>query len=295
MPKARTDDGIELDWQEHGSGHPLLFIHEFAGDQRSFAPQVEHFANRYRCIVYNARGYPPSDVPEDEAAYSQVRAAADALTVLDAAGAEQAHVVGVSMGGFCALHLALRHPDRVTATAIGGVGYGAQPEANPRFRRECEAIARAFRDEGTPAVAERYAVGPARVQFQNKNPDGWQLFADQLAEHDARGAELTMLGVQRLRPSLYEMRDELAAISVPFLILAGDEDEGCLEADLMLKRTIPSAGLSFLPRTGHTCNLEEPEVFNAVVEHFLDAVESGSWGLRDPRSLSTSVTGMDDD
>ncbi len=294
MPKTRTDDGVQIHWQDDGSGPPLLLIHEFAGDHRSFEPQVEHFRSRYRCIVYDARGYPPSDVPEDEAAYSQARAVEDALAVLDAAGAERAHVVGVSMGGFCALHLALRHSERVASTVIAGVGYGAQPEAAPRFRKECEAIADAFRSEGTPAVAERYAVGPARVQFQNKNPEGWQLFADQLAEHDARGATLTMLGVQRLRPSLYDLREELAAMTVPLLIVAGDEDEGCLEADLMLKRTIPSAGLAFLPRTGHTCNLEEPEVFNSAVEHFLDAVEGGSWGLRDPRSLSTSVTGMDD-
>lgn len=294
MPKARTDDGVEIHWQESGSGHPLLFIHEFAGDHRSFDPQVAHFADRYRCIVYDARGYPPSDVPKDESAYSQERAVADAVTVLDAAGVERAHVVGVSMGGFCALHLALRHPERADSVVVAGVGYGAQPEAGPRFRKECEAIAEAFRSEGTPAVAERYAVGPARVQFQNKNPEGWSLFASQLAEHDATGATLTMLGVQRLRPSLYDLRDELAAMTVPALILAGDEDEGCLEADLMLKRTIPSAGLAILPRTGHTCNLEEPEVFNATVEHFLEAVESGSWGLRDPRSLSTSVTGMDE-
>jgi pimeloyl-ACP methyl ester carboxylesterase len=143
-------------------------------------------------------------------------------------------------------------------------------------------------------VAERYAVGPARVQFQNKNPEGWQVFAEQLAEHDSRGATLTMLGVQRLRPSLYELRDELAQMTVPVLLLAGDEDEGCLEADLMLKRTVPSAGLAILPRTGHTVNLEEPDVFNAVVGRFLDDVDNGSWGLRDPRSLAKSVTGMDE-
>jgi pimeloyl-ACP methyl ester carboxylesterase len=294
MPKAQTDDGVAIYWEESGSGHPVLFIHEFAGDHRSFEPQVAHFRDRYRCIVYDARGYPPSDVPEDENAYSQERAVLDALTVLDAAEVERAHVVGVSMGGFCALHLALRHPDRVDSAVVAGVGYGAHPDAAPGFRRECEAIAEAFRSEGTPAVAERYAIGPSRVQFQNKNPEGWQVFAEQLAEHDARGATLTMLGVQRLRPSLYDLRDELAKMTVPTLVLAGDEDEGCLEADLMLKRTIPSAGLAFLPRTGHTCNLEEPGVFNSTVEHFLDAVEAGSWGLRDPRSLSKSVTGMDD-
>jgi pimeloyl-ACP methyl ester carboxylesterase len=294
MPNTTTDDGVRLHWEESGAGFPILFVHEFAGDHRSFEPQVRHFEDRYRCIVYAARGYPPSDVPEDESAYSQERAVADAISVLDAAGAERAHVVGVSMGGFCSLHLGRRHPERAASIVVAGAGYGAQPEARARFRAECEAIAAAFRDEGSAAVAERYAVGPARVQFQNKNRSGWELFASRLAEHNARGATLTMLGVQRLRPSLYDLRDELARMTVPTLIVAGDEDEGCLEPDLMLKRTIASSGLAILPRTGHTCNLEEPEIFNATVERFLQAVEDGRWGLRDPRSLSASVTGMDE-
>ena len=293
MPYATADDGVRLYWEERGSGHPLLFVHEFAGDHRSFAPQVEHFRGRYRCLVYDARGYPPSDVPADEAAYSQLRAVADAVTVLDAAGVERAHVVGVSMGGFCTLHLGLRHPERASALVIAGVGYGAHPDAAPVFRKECEAIAAAFAAEGSAKVAERYAVGPARVQFQNKNRADWELFARQLAEHDAGGAARTMLGVQRLRPSLYDLRDELAAMTVPVLIVAGDEDEGCLEADLMLKRTIPTSGLAILPRTGHTCNLEEPEVFNALVDRFLDAVDRGAITPRDPRSLGASVTGME--
>jgi pimeloyl-ACP methyl ester carboxylesterase len=293
MPYATADDGVRLYWEESGSGAPLLFVHEFAGDHRSFAPQVEHFRDRYRCLVYDARGYPPSDVPVDESAYSQQRAVADAVTVLDAAGVGRSHVVGVSMGGFCTLHLGLRHPERASALVIAGVGYGAHPDAAPAFRQECEAIAAAFAAEGSAKVAERYAVGPARVQFQDKNRADWDVFARQLAEHDADGAARTMLGVQRLRPSLYDLRDELAAMTVPVLIVVGDEDEGCLEADLMLKRTIPTSGLAILPRTGHTCNLEEPEVFNALVERFLDAVDRGAITPRDPRSLGASVTGME--
>ncbi len=80
-------------------------------------------------------------------------------------------------------------------------------------------------------------------------------------------------------------------MAAPMLILAGDEDDGCLETALMLKRTIPSAGLAILPRTGHTANLEEPDVFNAAVDRFLTAVQRGAWRPRDPRSLSASTTG----
>ena len=106
------------------------------------------------------------------------------------------------------------------------------------------------------------------MQFQNKNPRGWAEFAAALAQHSALGSALTMRGVQAARPSLYALRDALAAVRTPLLLLAGDEDEGCLETVLMLKRTIPAAGLAILPQTGHTANLEEPETFNAAVDRF---------------------------
>jgi pimeloyl-ACP methyl ester carboxylesterase len=289
-----TNDGYRLYVEEAGEGEPLLFIHEFAGDHRSWKPQVEHFRDRYRCVVYAARGYPPSDVPTELDAYSQARAVDDALAVLDALGIEQAHVVGLSMGGFCALHLALRAPERTRSLVVAGVGYGAAPEAQERFRRESAAIAEAFRTEGAAAVAPRYAVGPARVQLQNRNPSAWEEFVRALAEHSSEGAALTMLGVQSRRPSLYAMEDELRALHVPMLILAGDEDDGCLDASVMMKRVIPSAGLVILPRTGHTANLEDPAVFNGAVEGLFGAVERGQWGDRDPRSQTGSITGMDD-
>jgi pimeloyl-ACP methyl ester carboxylesterase len=216
----------------------------------------------------------------------------DAVAVLDGLSIGRAHVVGLSMGGFTALHLTLRHPERVRSAVVAGAGYGAAPERAEAFRAECAATAAAFEAEGAAQVAQRYAVGPARVQFQNKNPRGWAEFAAALAQHSALGSALTMRGVQAARPSLYALRDELAGIRTPLLVLTGDEDEGCLETVLMLKRTIPSSGLAILPQTGHTANLEEPERFNAVVDSFLADVERGAWRLRDPRSLSASTTGM---
>jgi pimeloyl-ACP methyl ester carboxylesterase len=294
MAHVSTDDGVRLYVEEAGEGPPVLFVHEFAGDHRSWEPQIRALSRRYRCIVYNARGYPPSDVPEDPAAYSQARAVEDAIAVLDALEVERAHVVGLSMGGFATLHLGLRHPDRARSLVVAGVGYGAQPERQEAFREESGVIADAFAAEGAAEVAKRYAVGPARVQFQNKDPRGWAEFAAQLAEHDSQGSARTMRGVQAARPSLYDLTDELRALELPTLIVAGDEDEGCLEPSLMLKRTIPAAGLVLLPKTGHTCNLEEPELFDRLLERFFADVENGAWGPRDPRSLATSTTGMDE-
>jgi len=292
MPAIAAGDGVTLHAEVTGDGAALLFIHEFAGDHRSWEPQVRFFSGSYRCITYAARGYPPSDVPADPAAYSQQRAVADAVAVLDGLGVDRAHVAGLSMGGFTALHLVLRHPGRVASAVVAGTGYGAQPERAEAFRAESEAIAAAFETEGAERVAARYAVGPARVQFQNKNPRGWAEFAAALAGHSAAGAAQTMRGVQAARPSLYHLREELARVRTPVLLVAGDEDEGCLEPALMLKRTISSAGLAILPRTGHTANLEEPDVFNHLVDRFLAAVARGAWRPRDPRSLSSSTTGI---
>src|ERR1035438_7230275 len=128
MPAIVTDDGVTLHAEETGTGEPLLFIHEFAGDHRSWEPQVRVFSHAYRSGTYAPRGYPPSDVPTDPAAYSQGRAVADAIAVLDGLGIAKANVVGLSMGGFTALPLALRHPDRVVSAVVAGVGYGALPE-----------------------------------------------------------------------------------------------------------------------------------------------------------------------
>lgn len=291
MAVALTDDGVRLHYEEAGTGTPLVFVHEFGGDHRSWEPQMRHFARRYRCVAFAARGYPPSDVPTEAARYGQARAADDVAAVIDAVGAGPAHVVGNSMGGFATLHLGLRHPDRARSLVVAGCGYGAHPDRAAGFRAESETIAAAFETEGSASVAAWYGVGPARVQYESKDPRGHAEHVRVLAEHDPTGAALTMRNVQAARPSLYDLRDALAALELPVLVVAGDEDEGVLETDLMLKRTIPRAGLAVLPRTGHLTNLEEPALFNGLVEDFLARADAGRWGPRDPRTRSTSTTG----
>jgi len=289
---ATAQDGTRIFVEVVGTGIPLLFIHEFAGDHRSWEPQMRTFGRRFLCVTFAARGYPPSDIPDDDASYSQDLAVTDAICVLDHLDIDRAHVVGLSMGGFTALHLGLRWPDRVRSVVAAGVGYGAHPDTSESFRNEAEAIAVAFEQEGANGFAPRYAEGPARVQFQNKDPRGWAEFAERLAKHSSEGSARTMRGVQRERPSLYDLRDDLGRMEVPTLLIVGDEDEGCLGTNLMLKRSISSSGLVVLPRTGHTLNLEEPELFNHLVSDFLASVDSGRWGLRDPRSVSSTLTGI---
>lgn len=291
MPTATTNDGVRLHYEEVGRGVPIVFLHEFAGDHRSWEPQLRHFGRNYRCLTYGARGFPPSDAPDDEAAYSQDRAVADVITVMDDAGIERAFVVGNSMGGFGALHFALQHPGRCRGSVVAGCGYGAHPDQEAAFRAESEKVAAAFETEGPAAMSQWYGVGPARVQYEAKDPRGHAEHVRVLAEHDPTGAANTMRGVQKARPSLYAMAEELSRCEPPVLVIAGDEDNGVLETDLMLKRTIPRCGLAILPKSGHVTNLEEPELFNLHVQRFLTAVEHDKWNERDPRALSTSATG----
>lgn len=292
MPHATTDDGVRLYFEETGSGDPVILVHEFAGDLRSWEPQMRHFGKRYRAIAFNARGFPPSDVPEQVSSYSQVRAADDILAVLDHIGAPKAHIVGLSMGGFATLHFGLRHPGRALSLCIGGCGYGAELDKRETFRAEADVIASTIRSEGMPAFAERYAYGPTRVQFENKDPRGHAEFKAMLAEHSATGSANTQAGVQKERPSLYTLVEEMRGITVPTLIITGDEDWPCLLPGVLMKQTIPSSALVVMPNAGHAINIEEPDEYNRLVGDFLGHVESGRWPSRDPRAISASITGM---
>jgi len=290
MPHANARDGTRLYFEETGSGTPLLFIHEFAGDQRSWEPQMRFFSRYFRCVAYAARGFPPSDIPEDPERYSQAIARGDALAVLDHLKIDRAHIVGLSMGGFAALHFGITYPQRARSIVIAGCGYGAEPDKKDKFRAECEAAAASFETNWTEA-AKRYALGPTRVQFQNKDPRGWAEFAQQLADHSPKGQALTMRGVQMRRPSLYELVEDMKRISVPALIVTGDEDDPCLEPALLMKRSIPSCGLVVLPRAGHTINIEDPEPFNRALFEFFALVDEGRAAPRDPRSLASGILG----
>ena len=291
MPHLTTDDNIKLYYEQVGSGIPVVFVHEFAGDVRSHEMQMRYFGQRYRCIAFNARGYPPSDVPDDGALYSQERARDDICAVLDALKIDKAHIVGLSMGGFAALHFGFTYSDRARSLVIAGCGYGAAPDQRAQFAAEAEAAAKQFEQAGMAKAAEGYALGPTRVQFQNKDPRGWQEFADQLAEHSAAGSARTMRGVQARRPSLFDLIDQMKTITAPTLLMTGDEDWPCLEPALLMKRTIPTAALVVMPNAGHTINLEDPIAFNQHIADFIHTVDIGAWRKRDPRAMVSTILG----
>ena len=289
MPNLRTDDGVSLHYEEAGTGAPMVFVHEYAGDHRSWEMQMRFFARRYRCITFGARGYPPSEVSADPAKYSQDRATDDIAAVITGLGLGLTHVVGLSMGGFATLHMGLRHPALCRSLVAAGVGYGAAPGKTAQFHAETDAAIARIRAEGMDKFGLTYGRGPTRLIFEEKDSRGYAEFMQQLTEHSTEGSALTMNGVQRRRPNLFDLKDGFARMTVPTLVIAGDEDDPTLEASIYLKRTIPSSALLVLPKCGHTMNLEDPEAFNRAVLDFVTQVDGGTWRNRIPASLAGGI------
>lgn len=279
MPYVQAE-GARLYYEEAGQGHPIVFVHEFASDLREWEAQVRCFSRGYRCIAFNARGYPPSDAPEDLALYGWEFAVEDVAAVLRGLSLERAHVVGLSMGGYAALQFGLRYPQMASAIVAAGAGTGSAPGQREAWLKEAPALAQAIRMRGMADMAEEMERGPTRIQLLRKDPRGWGETLEHLRAHSTIGMSNTMARYQALRPSLHDFRDRFAKMTVPVLLAVGDEDAPCLETNLMLKAAIPSAGLWISPNTGHAINLEEPGRFNAELQSFFAHAERGSWPVR---------------
>jgi pimeloyl-ACP methyl ester carboxylesterase len=270
-------DGVRLYVEETGAGDPIVFVHELNADYREWEAQVRWFSRFYRCITFNARGYPPSDVPSDPSLYGFPFVVHDIAAVVQSLGSSKAHVVGSSMGAYAALHFGVMYPEMARSLVVAGVGSGSPAADRAAFIAEAEATARAYLEQGAPAVAEVAGRGPARTQLLRKHPRAFDEFLSHLREHSAEGKARTLLGYQARRPSLQDFAKEFSGLRIPVLLIAGDEDEPCLETTLWLKRTLPNAGLWICPNSGHAINLEEPAAFNRAVEDFLSAVERECW------------------
>ncbi len=288
MPYANSGDA-RLYYEETGKGTPIVFVHEFADDLHSWEPQMRFFSRRYRCVAYNARGYPPSDVPKARSKYSQAIAADDIANVMQHLKLRKAHIIGCSMGGFATVHFGLRHAHLALSLTAVGVGYGSDPDKRQQFLNDNEVFARRLDELGMAEGVKPYQVGPARVQYQNKDPRGFAHFCAEFGKHDALGSANTLRGVQARRPTIYSLKRELAQLKAPLHVVTGDEDNNCLEPGIFIKRVCPSASLSVVPNTGHAVNLEEPDLFNRLTAEFLAQVDSGGWRPRDPRSLNKST------
>lgn len=275
MPKMKVGD-VELYYEETGSGFPVIFCHEFAGDYRSWEPQVRHFARRYRVITYNYRGYKPSDVPTDPAAYSQDILIADMKTLMDKLSIRQAHVIGIATGGNVALNFAIAHPEMTKSAIVAGAGAGT-------VKREAwlaagRTMAEGMRKIGAEAIVQSIEAAPQRQALRIKDPRAWDEFIGIIRDLSPEGAALSMLHVLGTRKPIFELREEIAALRMPVLVMVGDQDSPAFEPMLFVHQHARHGGLAVFPCTGHTLPVEEPELFNLLADQFLSAVDCGRWG-----------------
>jgi pimeloyl-ACP methyl ester carboxylesterase len=273
MAYVTASDGVKLYCEPKGKGAAIVLLHEFGGTCRSFDKQVSAWQSRYLCVAFNARGYPPSDVPERVECYSQDIAATDIGAVLDGLGFADAHLVGVSMGAAAVLQYALRHASRVRSVTLASIGMGsdADPQEN---ERGMEGMASVLETGGVKALAERFSSSPGRMKLKDKNPQAYRRFVEELQGMSVLGAVNTLRGVQKRRPPIYTHEKALADLHVPTLIVNGGNDEGCRRPSEFLQRTISGARFEIIADTGHALNVEEPVVFNRLCGEFIDKVEA---------------------
>ena len=279
MPKIAASDGTKLYVEESGTGTPVVFVHEYAADYRTWEPQMRHFSRSHRCVTYSQRGYLPSDVPDDPDKYTQACFNADVIAIMDALKIDRAHVVGHSMGASTALHVGIRHAHRCISVTAAGCGYGssADPKVVEESRAASRETAKMFAENTMAELAAKYGDGATRQAHKNKDPRGYAAFVKMLSEHSPLGHSLIMANLQAKRPTLWDMEADLKKFTPPLLVIVGDEDDWCLDASVFLRRAAPTAGLVVVPRTGHTLTSEEPEKFNTALAEFFAEAERGTW------------------
>jgi pimeloyl-ACP methyl ester carboxylesterase len=268
-------NGVELYWEETGQGTPVVFVHEYGGDLRSWEPQVRYFSRRYRVVTYNHRGYPPSTVPKAACDYSQDLLVEDLHQLLRHLALGPVHLGGCSMGANVARDFALAHAEMTRSLILVGAGAGSLERE--QFLQTQETRAAALEREGIASLIGYFESLPTRTSFKAKDPRGFAEFLRQAREHDPQACAHLAREVMAKRKTIFELEAELKALRVPTLILAGDRDAPCIEPSLVMRGWIPHAGLVIFPACGHTPNLEEPALFNLHVAEFLAAVEEGRW------------------
>jgi pimeloyl-ACP methyl ester carboxylesterase len=273
MPHAKTADGVALYYEVQGRGAPVLFVHELAGSCRSFDLQVAAWKGQFACAAYNARGYPPSDVPPAVDSYSQENAARDIGAVLDGLGWADAHIMGVSMGSAATLQFALANPDRARSIILCSIGSGSDMKPG-EFASNMEGMAGLVEKDGLRGIIEGWGASPTRLRLKDKNPAEYANFNKAAAAFSPLGLTNTMRGVQQRRPPIYAHKERIAALKVPALVVLGEEDEPCVGPSRFLKDTLPGAQLEVIAKTGHAVNLEEPAIVNRVVANFIAEIEA---------------------
>ncbi len=272
MAKARVN-GIELYYEDHGTGDAIVLAHGYSATARMWAPQVSAFASRYRVVTYDARGQGRTEVPTDPALYSQPTMVEDLHQLLRHLRISRAVIGGLSMGGNVALNLALAHPEMVRALLVCDTGAGSdEPDEWARKVRRWIGM---LESQGVEAFADDYIADPILADYADRSPDAKQFLRAAITSSTALGLARGLGGVVGNRPSIYTLGDRLAALRVPTSIVVGDRDHWCTKVSEFMAASIPGAKLVVIKDSGHMTNLEQPAQFNAAVEDLLSRAGVG--------------------
>jgi 3-oxoadipate enol-lactonase len=253
---------LKLDHAVAGQGPAIVLLHGFANDRTLWDPQVEALRGRWRVIVPSLRGF--GDSPDtDGAPVSMDTYADDVVALLDELGIERAVVGGISMGGYVALSLALRHGHRLRGLVLAGTRAAADP---PEWAAYREQMVRTVRERGAEAVVENYGDKPFAPGCSLAVKDRLRTM---IRRQPTQGLASGTLGMAR-RP---DRSKDLARIGVPTLVVHGTEDAYVPIAEAQaMQRAIPDARFVAIAGAGHLCNADHPVEFNAALEAFMEVL-----------------------
>lgn len=252
MPKLNRD-GVNIHYEVHGDGPPLLLTHGYSATAQMWRPQVEPFSKKFKLITWDMRGHGQSDYPDDQGAYSEEATVADMAAILDAVGARRAIIGGLSLGGYMSLAFHLKHPTRTRALLIIDTGPGyKKDEARDGWNATSLKTAERYEKDGLA----RLAAGSEEMRTaSHRSADGLVRAArGMLTQRDAR------------------VINSLPDIAVPSLVVVGANDTPFLAASDYMASKIPGAKKAVIPDAGHSANLDQPAAFNTAVLDFLAAL-----------------------
>ena len=253
MPKLDRDR-VKIHYEVYGDGPPLILTHGYSSTSAMWREQIEPLSKHHRLILWDMRGHGQSDYPEDPNAYSEALTVGDIAALLDAVGARQAIVGGLSLGGYMSLAFYRAYPERVRALLIIDTG--------PGFKK----------DDAREAWNKRAHDTADRLELEGLNVLKSGSRERSTVEHrDARGITLAARGMLTQRDA--RVMEVLPEIKVPSLIVVGADDTPFLAASDYMAAKIPGAKKVVIPQAGHAVNIDQPKAFIEAVEPFLASLK----------------------
>ncbi len=242
--------GVGIHYETHGAGPVILLTHGFSATAEMWRGQIAALAKNHTLVLWDMRGHGRSEYPADQAEYSEEKTVEDMAALLDAAGAGQAIVGGLSLGGYMSLAFHATHPERVKALLIIDTGPGyRQDEARESWNRNALKTAERYETDGLGLLSGGSAERRA-------------------ARHrDATGLARAARGM--LTQKNARVIESLPGVKVPSIVIVGEKDTPFVAASDYMAAKIPGARKAVIPNAGHAANIDNPEAFNAAVEAFL--------------------------